>query len=97
MMAKGLEVQLDRCSSTEDAPEFCNDSAVYQNVRVAYNTLWDSIEANSDELSTEVWSWIYEDGNFKLTALGDLPPPPGSSPTGKPTNLATSLACMVWY
>ena len=92
MMAKGLEVQLDRCSATGDVPDFCNDGVVHGNVRAAYNALWDTIEANSDELSTEVWSWVYEDGDFQLTALGDLPPPPGTSPTGKFSN---PLICSV--
>lgn len=83
MIAKGLEVQLDRCSGTGNVPEFCHDHAVYSNVRAAYNTLWDSIEANSNQLSSEVWSWVFEDGEFQSTPLGDLPPPPGTSPTGK--------------
>ena len=80
MMAKGLENQLLRCSESEP-PLFCGDDSVRSNVLVAYNKLWDVIEANSEHLSEEVWSWRYEDGGFQFVELGDLPPPPGTSPT----------------
>ena len=82
MMARGLELQLSRCDSAS-APDFCSDSAVHGNVKTAYNLLWDSIEANSAHLSTEVWSWTYDASNkkFNFIDLGALPPPPGSSPT----------------
>lgn len=80
MMAKGLEIQLDRCNSSA-IPEFCSDQSVYGNVKSAYNELWNSIEANAEHLSTEVWSWTYEDGKFKYIDLGALPPPDGSNPT----------------
>jgi hypothetical protein len=46
-------------------------------LRDAYNTLWDSIEANEAYLSDEVWTWVYEDGVFRHASLGSLPPPPG--------------------
>ena len=82
MMARGFELQLDRCNS-QDVPDFCRDDVVHGNVLKAYNTLWDTIEANSVNLSTEVWSWIYENGDFQFTPLGALPPPPGTSATGK--------------
>ncbi|KAJ5085740.1 hypothetical protein N7532_010511, partial [Penicillium argentinense] len=58
-------------------PEFCTDEFVYKNVRAAYNALWDSIEKNQDQLSGEVWSWIYRDDEFQVTPLGVLPAPPG--------------------
>ncbi|KAJ5351188.1 hypothetical protein N7452_000162 [Penicillium brevicompactum] len=58
-------------------PAFCFDDSVYYNVKEAYNTLWDSIEANSEQLSAEVWSWVYRDGKFDVTPLGVLPAPPG--------------------
>lgn len=93
MMARGLEVQLARCNDTEAAPDFCTNSPVYRNVRAAYNTLWDVIEANSDRLSSEVWSWVFEDGDFQFTPLGDLPPPPGTSPTGKSPSISSKLRC----
>ncbi|RDL30331.1 Glycogen debranching enzyme [Venustampulla echinocandica] len=80
MMARGFELQLDRCNSST-VPDFCGDSNVYSNVKMAYNTLWDSIEANSAHLSTEVWSWTYGGGKFSYIDLGALPPPPGNSPT----------------
>jgi len=65
-------------------PAFCTDDSVYYNVKGAYNALWDSIEANSDQLSGEVWSWVYRDGKFEVTPLGVLPAPPGvGGQTGK--------------
>lgn len=80
MMARGLELQLVRCNSSSSTPEFCSTD-VYANVKDAYNVLWDSIEANEEHLSTEVWSWTYGNGRFNYVDLGALPPPPGSSPT----------------
>jgi hypothetical protein len=80
MMARGLELQLARCSLSS-VPEFCADQSVYENLKDAYNILWDSIEANEQHLSTEVWSWTYADGTFTYTDLGALPPPPGNNPT----------------
>ena len=80
MMAKGLEFQLDRCSNTSNhsfVPAFCSESTVYGNAKAAYNALWDTIEANQAHLSSEVWSWVYRDGDFQFTPLGALPPPPG--------------------
>lgn len=83
MMAQGLELQLSRCNTSTSTmiPDFCSDSVVYNNVKKGYNTLWDTIEANSAHLSTEVWSWIYQDGGFVFTELGTLPPAPGTSAT----------------
>ncbi|PVH77229.1 hypothetical protein DL98DRAFT_638788 [Cadophora sp. DSE1049] len=87
MMAKGLELQLSRCtsssSSNESIPDFCTDDTVHSNVKTAYNALWDVIEANSENLSTEVWSWTYDAGSdrFEYIDLGQLPPPAGVSPT----------------
>lgn len=81
MMAAGLDRQLSRCSGGAQAPAFCNDTSVYDNVRRAYNNLWDTLEANRDILSGEVWSWVYRDGEFQNVALGSLPPPPGQNPT----------------
>ena len=79
MMARGFELQLDRCN--RETLEFCENKVVHQNVLRAYNMLWDVIETNSEHLSTEVWSWVYE-SSFEFTPLGALPPPPGTSPTG---------------
>lgn len=80
LMARGLEVQLSRCS-TAQAPAFCFDKAVRCNVQTAYSTLWDSIDANLQHLTTEVWSWTNSDDKFEFVDLGALPPPPGQSPT----------------
>lgn len=77
MMAKGLELQLSRCDNSASQPAFCSDSSVYPNVKTAYNTLWDSIDANRNQLSSEVWSWVYKNGQFQVTPLGIMPPPPG--------------------
>lgn len=87
MMARGLEQQLGRCEgvsiTTAAAPAFCGDASVYGNVKKAYNTLWDTIEKNTAQLSQEVWSWVYTDGDFRATPLGVIPPPPGvGSQTG---------------
>jgi hypothetical protein len=92
--AAGLERQLNRCTTnssssssssntttTSAPPAFCSDTSVHSNVLAAYNHLWDTIEANSDILSSEVWSWVYEDGDFRFTPLGALPPPAGVNPT----------------
>ncbi|KAK2755535.1 hypothetical protein FQN54_006475 [Arachnomyces sp. PD_36] len=72
LMAKGLELQLGRCmgsnqsspSQENSTPEFCGSDVVFENVKDAYNLLWDSIEANSDQLAKELWSWNYRDGKF---------------------------------
>ena len=76
MMAKGLEYQLDRCSNSP-RPDFCTDKSTYGNVKSAYNALWDVVEANQAQLSTEVWSWVYKNNDFHVTPLGVLPSPPG--------------------
>ncbi|KAL9094005.1 MAG: hypothetical protein Q9165_003675 [Trypethelium subeluteriae] len=81
MMAAGLERQLGRCNDSMTPPEFCADGQVYGNVRAAYNHLWDLIEANTAQLTQEVWSWVYMDEGFQYVPLGSLPPPPGMSPT----------------
>jgi hypothetical protein len=85
VMARGLELQLSRCSSSSSTspPAFSTDSSVYGNVKNAYNKLWDSIETNSAHLGTEVWSWTYDEGSGKFVYidLGALPPPAGQSPT----------------
>jgi len=80
MMASGLEKQLLRCHGTANIPAFCNDTSVYGNIISAYNNLWNSIEANTNSLRTEVWSWVYNNG-FQYTPLGDLPAPGGAAQT----------------
>ena len=81
MMARGMELQLDRCNS-QAVPDFCGDQAVHSNVLTAYKDLWDVIDKNRANLANEVWSWIYRDGDFQFTPLGSLPPPPGTGSTG---------------
>lgn len=78
--AAGLERQIGRCADSSP-PDFCADDSVRTNALAAYNHLWDLIEANSNQLSSEVWSWVYNDGEFQVTPLGSLPPPSGSNPT----------------
>ena len=91
MMAKGLELQLARCTAPASAgnpstaptknlqkiPSFCGNKAVYNNVKKAYNTIWDLIDANPAEQSQEVWSWTYKNGQYQVADLGTLIPPPG--------------------
>ena len=79
-MARGLKKQLDRCPSSnrQPTPDSCSFPVVYNNVKNAYNSLWDAIEENKDYLSDEVWSWVYKDGEFIHAPLGSLPPPPGA-------------------
>ncbi|KAK3117370.1 hypothetical protein LTR53_001360 [Teratosphaeriaceae sp. CCFEE 6253] len=72
MMAAGLERQLGRCASAS-VPDFCADAAVHGTVRAAYNHLWELIEANTADLSSEVWSWVYQGGEFVVEPLGALP------------------------
>jgi hypothetical protein len=84
MTAAGLERQLARCTSSPtgvSAPDFCSNSSVHSNILAAYNHLWDTLESNSENLSSEVWSWVYSDGDFRFTPLGALPPPAGQNPT----------------
>jgi hypothetical protein len=87
MMARGLELQIDRCNSGSP-PDFCADSSVANNAKSAYNKLWDNIEENEANLSTEVWSWTYKDG-FQFTPLGVIPAPGGVGQTGE--SIHTSL------
>jgi len=70
MMGAGLARQLGRCAR-DDAPEFCTNSEVHDKVVRAYNSLWDTIDANRDQLSHEVWSWQYNNG-FQVAQLGSL-------------------------
>ncbi|KAI2469056.1 carbohydrate-binding module family 52 protein [Annulohypoxylon bovei var. microspora] len=78
MMAAGLERQLERCEFEQLA--YCLDAALHGRVLEAYNHLWDLIDANREHLSSEVWSWVYRNGDFQYTPLGALPPPEGQSP-----------------
>ncbi|KAK5733387.1 hypothetical protein LTR17_009759 [Elasticomyces elasticus] len=72
MMAAGLQRQLGRCTDSTP-PDFCSDEDVHANVLAAYNHLWDVVEANTLNLSSEVWSWLYQDGEFAVEPLGSLP------------------------
>ncbi|KAF2172082.1 carbohydrate-binding module family 52 protein [Zasmidium cellare ATCC 36951] len=81
MTGAGLQRQLERCSASTPAPAFCQDEVVRGNVRAAYNHLWDLIEANEPYINNEVWSWLYQDGEFTFEPLGALPPPAGLNPT----------------
>ncbi|KLU89858.1 hypothetical protein MAPG_08827 [Magnaporthiopsis poae ATCC 64411] len=72
MMARGLELQLSRCDGPAGSPAFCSDGPVMRNLLRAYNKLWDSIDANRNHLSGEVWSWAYGNGKFNFVDLGAL-------------------------
>ena len=71
MMARGLEMQLGRCSGA-NRPAFCSEAAVLCNVQRAYAKLWDSIDANREHLNNELWSWRYANGKFEFLDLGAL-------------------------
>ncbi|KAI5863814.1 carbohydrate-binding module family 52 protein [Durotheca rogersii] len=90
MMAAGLERQLERCEYEQLA--FCADAALRGRVLEAYNHLWDLIDANSEHLSSEVWSWAYSDGDFRYMPLGALAPPDGQSPVESDIRQLWSLA-----
>jgi hypothetical protein len=62
MMGKGLERQLGRCDEDDGKPDWCGDDGVYDNVKKAYNNLWDGIDANTGQLQGEVWSWTFSNG-----------------------------------
>ena len=57
----------------------------------AYSKLWDTIEANKAHLSSEVWSWRWDDnahgqdgsskGNFVYVPLSHVPTPDGAGQT----------------
>ncbi|KAK4635119.1 hypothetical protein CLAFUW4_02161 [Fulvia fulva] len=71
MMGAGLERQLVRCGEGEgEVPGFCGDEGVRGNVLAAYNHLWDLIEMNEAYINNEVWSWVFQDGDFTFEALG---------------------------
>ncbi|KAI1411972.1 carbohydrate-binding module family 52 protein [Hypoxylon sp. FL1857] len=90
MMAAGLERQLERCEHEQLA--YCTNSVLHERVLEAYNHLWDLIDTNSEHLSSEVWSWVYRDGDFQYTPLGALPPPDGQSPVESDIRQLWSLA-----
>lgn len=72
MTAAGLAHQLGRCDSS-NTPEFCNDQILYSKILSAYNHLWTLIDNNRAQLSSEVWSWKYNDG-FEVEPLGAFVP-----------------------
>jgi len=92
MMASGLEKQLLRCNGTAPIPAFCNNTSIYGNVRTAYNNLWNTIEANTGLLGTEVWSWVYDKG-FQVTPLANLPAPGGAEQTESDIVQVTNRLC----
>jgi hypothetical protein len=58
---------------TPPAPDFCTDASLHDKILAAYDRLWDLIERNSAQLSSEVWSWTYDgDGGFQVEPLGAL-------------------------
>lgn len=88
MMGAGLGRQIGRCDGddvpgmslsawlddhTDRYPDFCDQSELYGKVLSAYDRLWDLIEANKAQLSSEVWSWNYNNG-YQATPLGTFVP-----------------------
>jgi hypothetical protein len=54
-------------------PDFCTNTRLHNKILIAYNRLWDLIEQNSAQLSSEVWTWTYsDDGAFQFEPLGAL-------------------------
>lgn len=49
--------------------DFCS-TPLRQKVVSAYNQLWDTIEANTPQLSHEVWTWEYSGGKYAAVPLG---------------------------
>ncbi|KAJ6436252.1 reverse transcriptase domain protein [Purpureocillium lavendulum] len=100
LMARGFELQLDRCHapnattstgtagngtvtrSTGSVPAFCGDDGVYGALKAAYNRLWDVIEANKDQLQSEVWSWTYSVANAANSTNANGTPNNDTSATG---------------
>lgn len=55
--------------------DFCADASLHAKIIAAYDRLWDLIEQNTPQLSSEVWSWTYDDsegGGFRVEPLGAL-------------------------
>jgi hypothetical protein len=61
LLAAGLERQLQR----RDLP-----AGVRARLVRARTTLWQAIEAHRDMASSELWSWAYEQGRYKVVAFG---------------------------
>lgn len=49
--------------------DFCSTD-LRTKVLSAYNRLWDTIEANTAQLSHEVWTWSYSGGKYQAVPLG---------------------------
>ncbi|KAK3081054.1 hypothetical protein LTS18_010704, partial [Coniosporium uncinatum] len=79
-------------TTAESRPSFCDDEALYDKVKRAYNHLWDVLDNNRRLLSQEVWSWEYSSGRFEAVPLGSLPPPDGGNPTESDVVQLWSLA-----
>lgn len=71
MMGAGLARQLARCTTTNNKPDFCTSPTLHNKILSAYTHLWDIIDANRAQLSSEVWSWKYDNG-YLVEPLGAL-------------------------
>jgi hypothetical protein len=61
VLAAGLARQLER----SDLP-----SAVRQRLRSAQSRLWRAIDASKGVRSSELWSWTYRDGHYRIAPFG---------------------------
>jgi hypothetical protein len=61
LFASGLERQLERT----DLPQ-----PVRQHLRAAQQTLWRAIAATQSVRSSELWSWRFEDGRYRVAPFG---------------------------
>lgn len=61
LLAAGLDRQLQR----QDLPP-----KVRANLAMARQTLWRAIQAHRDMASSELWSWAFEDGHYKVVPFG---------------------------
>jgi hypothetical protein len=61
LLAAGLDRQLQR----SDLP-----APIRKRLETARRTLWSVIDAHRDMASSELWSWVFENGHYKVVAFG---------------------------
>lgn len=61
LLAAGLARQLER----DDLPD-----ATRAHLRDAQRTLWAAIDATRDLRTSELWSWSYADGYYRMAPFG---------------------------
>ena len=100
MLTKGFEVQLAAARKAEEdgvnaltlkSADRDYYAQVLSKMKAAYRRLWDTIEANEEHLSEELWSWRWDEtaegdeadgkGGFVYVPLSHLPTPDGAGQT----------------